>query len=492
MSSKANKVLVFSFSQVVSLLINFFVSPYLSRALPKPDYAAFNQVIILISLTSVLFSLGLQAVVYYFFSQRGEYQHRIVSSLQFLILLVAALSFICLLTGSFLPPSLFNTPEILYYLRFCSLAVGITFLNNYLISILVFNDRTKIVAAVVVLTSIISVTFIYISLNIWNSIRYALVFSQVIAPLTGLLINSWFARKYISWSITPDKSSCKKILKVSLPLYVTSLLGSSYLYISSFFVIFILGNVEYANYRNGAVEIPFISTIAFSVSAVLLPDLNKYFQQNKQAALDLKIKIINQCIFLLYPVIVFFIVYHREFIVSYFSEKYAESAIVFAIYSCTCFVRINDYQDVLITAGKSSYILRANIYYFLINITMVVVLGLLFGITGVAVAASLSVFALAFILLRKDADIFGISIKDFFQVHQIALLLTISFAVSLVLKYLLEYFFRLDYVTTFIIAAAFYFPVVYIFLFRKGFIIPAVTQMLRRKIPGASYILPKQ
>jgi O-antigen/teichoic acid export membrane protein len=491
MSNKANKVLVFSFSQVITLIINFFVSPYLSRSLSKPDYSAFNQVIIIIGLTGVLFSLGLQAVAFLFFSKKGPRQLEVISTLQFFILSVACLSAVGLFFFSFFTSTSLANSVILSYLKVCSVSIFFTFINNYFISVLVYNNKTKSVAVISVLTSIFAVSFIYISLNFWHSIRLALFFSQVITPFLGGVMTIFIARKFLLLRARPDKESAKTIFKASLPLYFTSLLGSSYLYVSSFFVIFLLGDIDYANYRNGAVEIPFISTIAFSVSAVLLPDLNKYFSDgNKSAALELKKKIINQCIFLLYPVIVFFIVYHFEFIVSYFSTRYAESAIVFAIYSCTCFVRINDYQDVLITAGKSSYIFKANIFYFLINVALVFLLGLFFGIKGVAAAASLSVFVLAFLLLKKDAEIFGIKIYQFFNVKQILHLLIVAFTFSLSLKYCLTYLFRFENPAVFLTASAVYFPVIYLFILRKGYIIPSVVELLRGRMPLISFFLP--
>ena len=493
MSNRTNKVLVFSFSQVITLIINFFVSPYLSRALPKPDYSAFNQVIVIIGLTGVVFSLGFQAVVFLFFSKKLENRENIISTIQFFILLLAGLSAAGVLFFSYFASSLFENPAIPTYLRTCSLAVFFSFINNYFISVLVFNNRTKQVALISVLTAIFSVTFIYISLNVWHSIQLALLFSQVLAPFLSVLLFFLSVRKILLFRVKPDRVSTRTILKVSFPLYLTSLLGSSYVYVSSFFVIFLLGDIEYANYRNGAVEIPFISTIAFSVSAVLLPDLNKYFHEgNKAAALDLKKKIINQCIFLLYPVIVFFIVYNYEFIVSYFSVKYAESAIVFAIYSCTCFVRINDYQDVLITAGKSSYILKANIIFFLINLASVIGLGILFGILGVAMAASLSVFALAFILLRKDAAIFKIRIHEFFNVMPILYLVVTAFVFSLALKYGLLYLFGFGNLAIFLIGATIYFPVIYLYILRKGYIIPSVVDIIRRVVPFSSHLLPNK
>ncbi|MBI3139763.1 MAG: oligosaccharide flippase family protein [Sphingobacteriales bacterium] len=490
MSDRTNKVLVFSLAQVITLVINFFVSPYLSRALPKSEYSAFNQVIVIIGLAAVLFSFGIQSVVFLFFSRKDPEQRQTISTIQFFILCLGALSALCLWLFTYAASGLFDNPQIPGYLRACAPAVFFTFLNNYLISVLVFNSRTKQVAFLAVTTSFFTVTFLYLSLNRWHSVSLALFFSQVAAPLLSLLTAFFLARRFLLLQIRPDWPSVLRIFKVSGPLYITSLLGSSYLYFSAFFVIFILGDINYANYRNGAVEIPFISTVAFSVSAILLPDLNKYFHEgNLAAALELKKKIINQCIFLLYPVIVFFIVYHYEFIVSYFSMKYAESAIVFAIYSCTCFIRINDYQDVLITAGKSAYILKANIIYFLTNIASVVLLGLLFGIKGVAVAASLSVFVLAYILLRKDAAIFGVNLLTFFKLKPIFVLLGVTFGFSFLLKYGLYWVFPANHLWLFLTAAMLYFPVVYIFILRQGYIIPSVVDIVRKKLPFFSFLI---
>lgn len=491
--NKTSKVLVFSFSQVINLIINFFVSPYLSRALPKSEYSAFNQVIIIIGLSGVIFSFGLQAIVFLVLSKRENHQEKIVSTLQGMLLLLASFSAICLFLFSFFANSLFENSAIPTALRVCSLATFVTFINNYLLSLLVFNNETKFVAFFSVITSVFSVSFIYIALNFWHSIKTALFFSQVLAPMVSIILASFIVRKYLLLRIRIHWQSVKKLFAVSLPLYFTSLLGSSYVYVTSFFVIFLIGDIDYANYRNGAVEIPFISTVAFSVSSVLLPDLNRYFHEgNKNAALELKKKIINQCIFLLYPVIIFFIVYNFEFIVSYFSLKYTESALIFAIYSFTCFVRINDYQDVLITAGKSPYILKANVFYFIINLVLVSVLGLLFGIKGVAVAASLSVFSLAYMLLKKDAEVFHIRISAFFEVKNILVLVFNSFIFSVLIKMLLNHILSNNHLLVFIIAAAVYFPIIYLYILRKGLLVDSLVNIVVAKVPVIKYLLPRK
>jgi O-antigen/teichoic acid export membrane protein len=405
---------------------------------------------------------------------------------------LAGLSAAGLFVFSFFAGKIFENTAIPEALRLCSLATFFTYINNYLASVLVYNNQTKYVAGVSVLTSVFSVSFLYLSLNNWHSIKYALLFSQVLTPFLSGLIFFFIAKKHLLFRVGIYRQPVNTIFRSSIPLYVTSLLGSSYVYFSAFFVIFLLGDIEYANYRNGAIEIPFISTIAFSVSAVLLPDLNRYFHEGDlKSALELKKKIINQCIYLLYPVIIFFIVYNYEFIVSYFSIKYAESAIIFAIYSFTCFVRINDYQDVLITAGKSFYILKANIFYFFTNVAAVIILGLLFGIKGVAIAASFSVFSLAFMLLKKDAEIFKIRIADFFDVKNIAVLVLVSLLVSFGVKYALVYTMAPGHLLLFLLGALFYFPVVYFYILRKGWFVDSLLNIVTSRLPLLNLIRPK-
>lgn len=493
MENKTLKVITFSAAQLFTLLINFFLSPYLSRVLSKSDYAAYNLVIVIIALSGVVFSLGIPSIIFLFFSKKDNDRQSTISTIQFLILFFALFASTFIFTLSHFSVFNFDNPSISTYLGYCSFSIFFNFVHNYFLSLLIFNNKTKLVALITIVTSIFSVIFVYISLNFWHSVLFALLFSQFFTPMLSAILSFPFAIKYVLPDFKPSLNAIKKILKYSIPLYITSLLGSSYQYISAFFVLLVLGNVEYANYRNGAVEIPFISTVAMSISAILLPDISKYFHEgNKMSVFELKKKIINQSIYLLYPVIIFFIVYNYEFIISYFSIKYEESAIVFAIYSFTCFVRINNYQDVLITAEKSTYILKANAFYFIINLVMVLFFGLLFGTKGVAIAASLSVFILAYLLLRKDAEVFQTKVSSFFEVKNIMILVFGSFIVSILIKILLSCFFNNNHLMVFIVAGFVYFPLIYLYILKKGFLVDSLVNIVVTKAPIFRFFLPKK
>ncbi len=489
MKSKSGRVLIVTLSQVISFVVSFLMSPYLSRSLTKEEYAAYNLAIVIITLTGLVFSIGIPNAVFAILAKINKSNNELLSTLQFLIFASGVVATIGLFCLSYAIPLILDIPHIDAYMRLCCINLLIACTYNFFISVLIFYGKVKPAALLSLLLTVLSMITIFVSFHFYHSIQWALFLSLVIVPLLFCAISFFAAKQYLAPVTKFYKKSFKEIAAISIPLYITSLLGSSYIYVSAFFISFTLGDIAYANYRNGAIEIPFISTIAYSVSAVLLPDIAKYFESNLlNEAYELKRKIMNQSIVLLYPVIFYFLVFHQEFIITYFSAKYASSAMVFAIFAITSFVRINNYQDVLITSGNAKYILKANVFYFVLNVILVVGLGYYFGINGVAVASCISVFVLAYVLLKKDASIFNKPILAFFDIKP---LITISIVALLILffsKILLSNFLKLQDVFVLMIAAAFYFPFIYIFIFKKGYLAESITDMVKRRISFLNFI----
>jgi O-antigen/teichoic acid export membrane protein len=492
LSNKSEKVIVVTLAQVVSLLVSFLMSPYLSRSLSKEEYAAYNLTLVIITLVGLLFSMGIPNAVYKVLAQKSVSDKPLHATLQFSIIASGILATVGLFVASFIVPYFFSPTHIGTYLKFCCVNLCITFLHNYFVSTLIFNSKVKSAALISLLLSITNVAVIFAAFYFYHNVLLALLLSLVAVPFLFLIISFTVAKPYISKTTFFSKPAFKEIAATAVPLYATSLLGSSYVYVSSFFTSLALGEVAYANYRNGAIEIPFISTVAFSISAVLLPDIARYFQQEKlHEAFELKKKVINQSIRLLYPVIIYFIIFHKEFIITYFSDKYAASAIVFAIYSCTCFIRINDYQDVLVSSGNSRYILKANVQYFAINLLLVTVLGYLFGITGVAAAASISVFILAYTLLKKSAFVFKKQIADFFEVKPALEIIILSSVFLLGIKILFTQGLKINNIMLLILAAGLYFPFIYFYIYKKDYLLPSVVNSVKQKL-GLFKLLQKK
>jgi len=90
---------------------------------------------------------------------------------------------------------------------------------------------------------------------------------------------------------------------------------------------------QFAKYINGAFEIPFVGTIAASVSSVLMPEFAKKSQQKDYLSLiKLWHRAICKVAIFLIPLAVFLFIFANEFITLMFSKKYQDSSIIFQIY----------------------------------------------------------------------------------------------------------------------------------------------------------------
>lgn len=478
MSNRINKVFVYSFAQFVNVFIAFLLSPYLSRALEKSDYAIYNQILYVGGFFTIVFSLGLFNIVNYFFAKKDNDTER--ATIQSLILLLGiSASVIFFVITLFFPGQLFYQ-----LLQLFAVSFAFSFASNYLNAVLIFYNHTRYVALRTILVTVVSSIGLLVAIQQFHSIKLAFCIIGIVMPVINFILLLAKAKQYVYLKFTLTKAAVINLFKVSGPLYLTNILGASYTYVAAFFVNVFAGSIAFANYKNGAMELPFISTIAFSVSAVIMPDLAKMYNQNKlQDIYLLKKKMINQVIYIVYPVVFYFLVFHYEFITAYFSLKYKESAVIFAIYTCTCLIRINDYQDVLVASGNSKYILRSNVYYSICNILLVILLGYFFKGVGIAVASFISVVFLAFMLLRYDAILLSKKVRHFFEIKNILKLALFCLLFLLTIYWVLHYF-KISSIKTIVFSGIVYFPAAYFILYKFNFYDKSIAKALLSKIPG--------
>ena len=142
---------------------------------------------------------------------------------------------------------------------------------------------------------------------------------------------------------------------------LTGVFGYGILYFDGILIAALMPIKEFSIYRNGAIEIPFLSTIYVSVSSVILPEMSRLANENKMdELLALKRKASLNVATLIFRVVFYFIMNGEFLIKTYLSEKYIESAIVFSLYNITTLARITDYHDVFTITGNANKLL---LYY---------------------------------------------------------------------------------------------------------------------------------
>lgn len=440
--TKPVKVLVLTIGNGINLLINFLTLPYLVRSLSYQDYGSYGQVLIVIAFLQGLFTFNLNQVANIFFA-RKEFDQRIVFSTLMRSAMVLALAGgglmlagIPLISGSFENPSL----DRLLLLSVVNLIGQIPV--PILLSVLIYRGMVKSVTVVLILTNILKVGVMFLAIQLYNSVEMLMMGLGLVSLLQAVILFFCVSPEIRSLRFF-DKKVASEIFKVATPLAMTSIIERMVFYIDGIMISGMLSTTEFAFYRAGAIEVPFIASLYGSVAAVVLPEVARLFYgHQRDEIIRLKKKVISTTAFLVYPVLVYLLFFAEPIVSFYLSEKYIASTLVFAIFNLTLLIRINDYQDIIIVSGNTRFIFYTIIVLTAVNIGLNYLLIRYFGIYGSAVAFVMHLFMLASALTYKTTRLMHCKVTDLFDIYTIGQIiltaLCFSFPIWLVYTFLIK------------------------------------------------------
>lgn len=478
---RLKKIVVLLFSQVSIVLISFLFSPFLARSLSVEEFAIYGQISLISSLFTTLFTFGIFSVLLYLFQSNIKNFNNYVTALIVLMLFGGCIAGVLILLLSSYANLIFESQNIAYYFKLYSPFFIFAFINNLFSTLLIFKEKFNWVASVSIIINILNILLLIISIHFFHSFTYVILVIGIIVPLIQLIINFILCKDQYQLNFNNTLVYLKKTIYVTWPLWVTSILGASYSYGSGIIVNYLFNDGEFAVYRAGAIEIPFLSSIAYAVSTALMVDISKlYSEGNLTEIIRIQKKIIVQIAAITYPIIIFFILNSKAFITSYLSIKYENSYMIFCFYCCILFIRVNDYQLLLTISNNNKFILKSNIIYFIVNIMSITGFGLIFGVNGVAFSTMLSIFILAIILIRKSADILNASVYSIVDIKKILQIIILSFVIGVVTLLLNKYLMINNVFLKLIFSFMFFIGLIYSIQISLGII---EKELIRRLLP---------
>ena len=478
--SNVYKISILTLGQGVNIIVNFLFMPYMARALSYIDYGTYGQTILIISLATTLLAFGLAQVIFIYLNKQSYDPKTVLFNNVLSGISLGALGSLILFFVSDWIAHWFNNTALTDYIQIYAFSIIFSIPNFSINSYLIFSNKVKQSVIILVLSNILKVSLIVISIQLYQSLTYvflSIVISEMVRFLSGLLV----IRNNIKLQF--DFSLIKEQVKFGFPLALTGILGIAILYTDGLMVSKLLGIKEYAIYRNGAIEVPFIATIYGSIAAIIMPEVSKLWSNEKHLEIKkLKFKVINYTAVLIYPVMIFFLFNSQEFITLYLGDNYQDSAVIFMVFNLTLLIRINDYSDALIASGNSKYIL----YSYLLTLFVNIVLNYLFitwwGGVGAAISTVSSIFILAVLQFRKTLKIVRGNLNELINLKLILRILLISVAIAFLTKKI-PLFLDLNGRIQFIITALIYFSLIY-YTFSRLKIIPI--EIIQRLLPFKS------
>ncbi len=412
---KSIKVIVFLFGKAIGILATFLFLPYLVRALSIESYGTYGQTILIIELGKAVAGVGLSTVIFVFLSKseydkKEVFQNNLWSSIIFGLLFCGLLFVFSDRVGAYM-----NNERMGDLLRIYCLSLPFYLIYEVSKSALIFYDKVKTVTLAEVFFNLIKLSLMLISVQVFGSLPLVF-YTLLLYSIASALFFYIKLPKTLKTKYAINLKLIKEQISVGVPLGITGVLSFLILSTDSMMISSMMGVEDYAIYRNGAIQLPFIATLYFSISTIIFPDINKYLDKNEiDKMVRLKQKAISLSVILVYPTLIFFLFFSKYFVVFYLTEQYEKSAIVFLIYNLVVFVRINNYRDILISYKKTKFILYTVMMSFIVNIALNYLFIHLWGAKGAALASLISLVALVTTMFIRTTSLVHRRFADFFD-----------------------------------------------------------------------------
>lgn len=219
----------------------------------------------------------------------------------------------------------------------------------------------------------------------------------------------------------------KDIFKFSIPLLTASLWGILISSADQFFVSRYFGNEVFAEFSNGSMELPFVGMIVGACATVLSPIFSRLSHEQvdpKKDIYPLWMSVFEKTAKLIYPLVIYCMVFADIVMVTLYSGKYIDSQNYFRIKLITNFFTLISYGPLIINIGKVKYYSRVHM------VTAFLVIGLEF----LSVKTLQSPYAISWIsmlchvgkifaMLFMVSKFFGVKFYQLFPLKLIGLIL---------------------------------------------------------------------
>ena len=414
-------------AQIITMALSMLSVMLLSRFRSLEEYGTYSQLMLVTSLLLSIGMMGIPNCLNYFLARSETYEDRrhFLSQYYTSITTLSIIVGVVLLVSEPIIENYFNNGQIINYWFFLLIYPWSSAIIGTLDYFLVFYNKTetlvkyKIGNGVSLLTIIIIVQRFNFTFNAYM-VMFVLV-ESFFALSTYLIVYKNCGKLQFLF----DRNLLKNMLHFSIPLGMSAIIGTLSIELDKLLIGKFYSTQELAVYTNAAKEMP-VTIIATSISAVLIPAMAIYMKERKYKE---AISAWGQATTLSYSFICFFtsilIVFAPEIITILYSEKYLEGLTIFRIYSLLILLRCTTFGMMLNALGETKIIMKFSVFSLCLDVILNVILFILVGFNGPAIATLLATLVLAIsqlVLTAKKLDFPFKSIMPWIELGKITVL----------------------------------------------------------------------
>jgi O-antigen/teichoic acid export membrane protein len=428
-ASKINNALFLIFGQGINFVFNLLMLPITIRQLSLNDYGVYSQVVMVTATLYAILSLGVTSGIIVFFNTDKKQSQNVLLNilLAITVFLTLVYGFLCLFHTSI--ETALHTTNLWPFLRFFYFSILFQIAIDLFYTYFIFYQEIKLASYLTVITNVLRLAFVFVAIVTTHNLHYIFSAQLFVLMLCAGTYAYFFIKKNKHSYFNYNVAIVKSVFKLCIPLSLTGIIGTLLIQTDGYLVNYYLGKNEFAIYRSGAFEIPFLSTVYSSISLIFLPELKQLlYDKNYERIIALKRTIIFNSSLLIYPLIIVFLFFGNELIATYLGNNFVRSAAVFVGYNLILFIRINDYSDVLTLTHQTKFILLTYSSAFVLNLVLGVFFVNTFGLVGPVYATFIAILFIAALQLYKVSSVLTTNMLYLFNLYKVVVNLVANIA----------------------------------------------------------------
>ncbi len=342
----------------------------LSRYFNKIEYGTYKQVFYIYNILLGMFTLGLPNAYSYFLAKSPLNQARdLILKMTRLFMILGIIMSLSLFLGSGSIADLMKNPDLKEMLIIFSPVPFFMLPTLGLQSILVTFRCSNIIPLYVIATSLAQFLCVVVPvISFGLGCKGALIgfnIGSLAAFCLAMFLNNYPVKKEPMFK---SEETYRDIFKFSMPLFVATIWGSLIISTDQFFISRYFGTEVFADFSNGATDLPFVGMIIGAASAVLTPLFTKAVHNGgdvKKAILPVWDSVFAKSAMLIYPIAIFCFFEAKEIMTSLYGNAYEDSSDFFRIKVITYFFKIIAFYPLIIALGASKFYQSVHFYEFL-------------------------------------------------------------------------------------------------------------------------------
>ncbi|WP_350608190.1 oligosaccharide flippase family protein [Pseudoalteromonas sp. MER144-MNA-CIBAN-0113] len=404
---------------------------FLVRNFPEEEFGTYQQVLLVVSLASILFSAGVPVSLTYFYGQYAKYSQRQQIFKRFFIFQLLLLCLGAILLALFAKPlaELINNPLIEKFIVIILVLFVTTATFEYFKNLSVITGGLKgylyLTTSIQLITVLINI-FIVIFLENLAYVLFFSAFSNLLLFLFLLYVNK------NSFLLRVNRGFVSSVeIKYIIAMGSVSLVAVLNGYIDQLMVSFLMDASSFATLKVGAFQIPFISIITGSLLTAMIPVISKLIRSNDtNGVIAVWKESIEKATVLLVPIVIFCLIYSNEIILTLFGEKYENSVIVFQVYMFQWLRAVVIFGGVMGAIGLEKALFKNTLVTTILNVVLNYFLISKYGVIGAAFATTFLNFFGAYLLIKPINKRFKVKFSSYFptKIYITSTLLSVGLA----------------------------------------------------------------